>query len=633
VAEPLPTPPAQDRRTEELDEVVIRFCGDSGDGMQLAGTQFTNVSAVYGNDVSTLPDFPAEIRAPQGSLSGVSGFQLHFSSHDIFTPGDAVDTLVAMNPAALKTNLADLKRGGTLIVNEDAFDKMSVQKAKFDSNPLDDELLLQPYRVHKVPMTRLNRDAVEGLGLSQREADRCRNFFALGLVYWLYERDASPTEEWVRSKFAKTPAVVEANLRALRGGSTYGEATETFTVHYKVPPAKLAPGRYRKITGNEALAVGMATAAKLSGNELIYSGYPITPASDILHELSKLKNFGVKTFQAEDEIAAMSATVGAAFGGRLAVTASSGPGICLKGEAMGLGMITELPMVIIDVQRGGPSTGLPTKTEQSDLLLTMFGRNGESPLPIVAPSTPGDCFDMIQEALRIAVEHMIPVILLSDGYIANGAEPWRIPEMDELKPIRFNHPGPRASNGHFGEPESNGSEGFLPYKRDERLVRPWAVPGTRGLEHRIGGLEKSDVTGNVDYSPENHQHMTNVRAQKVKNIAQSIPLQDIDGPESGKVLVVSWGGTHGAVRTAVRRLARRGESVAHVHLRYLNPFPRNLGEIIGRFEKVLVPELNMGQLRFLLRNDFLVDAVGLNKVKGKPFLVQEVVEAIQNLLD
>ncbi|MBW3542773.1 MAG: 2-oxoacid:acceptor oxidoreductase family protein, partial [Planctomycetes bacterium] len=417
------------KQTELRDNVVIRFCGDSGDGMQLAGTQFTTVSAAFGNDVSTLPDFPAEIRAPAGSLSGVSGFQLHFSSHEIYTPGDEVDTLVAMNPAALRTNLSDLKRGGTLIVNEDAFDKSNCAKAGYKKNPLDDGDYLAGYRVHRVPMTRLTRDSVEGLGLSQREADRCRNFFALGLVYWLYERDSGPTEEWVKSKFSRNPAVAEANLRALSGGANYGFSTESFTVHYEVPPAQLPPGKYRKITGNEALAFGLATAAKLAGKKLMYSGYPITPASDILHELSRLKEFGVRTFQAEDEIAAMSAAVGAAFGGELSVTASSGPGICLKGEAMGLGVITELPMVIVDVQRGGPSTGLPTKTEQSDLLLAMFGRNGESPLPIVAAATPADCFDAVQEAMRIAVNFMTPVIFLSDGYIANGAEPWRIPKL------------------------------------------------------------------------------------------------------------------------------------------------------------------------------------------------------------
>jgi 2-oxoglutarate ferredoxin oxidoreductase subunit alpha len=616
-----PPQASEGRHKEFVDTVVIRFCGDSGDGMQLAGTQFTNVSAVFGNDVSTLPDFPAEIRAPAGTIAGVSGFQICFSSHDIFTPGDEVDTLVAMNPAALKSNLADLKRGGTLIVNEDAFEKSNLQKAGYASNPLDDSEALAGYRVHKVPMTRLTRDSVEGLGLSQREADRCKNFFALGLVYWLYDRDPKPTEDWVKAKFGKRPEVAEANLRALKGGSNFGFSTEAFTVHYEVPPAKLAAGKYRKITGNEALAMGMATAARLSNLDLVFSGYPITPASDILHELAKLKHFGVTTFQAEDEIAAMSSTVGAAFGGAMAVTASSGPGICLKGEAMGLGMITELPMVIIDVQRGGPSTGLPTKTEQSDLLLVMFGRNGESPLPIIAAQTPGDCFWAIQEALHLAVEFMTPVILLSDGYIANGAEPWKIPQVSDINPITATHPT-----------EANSEDGYMPYLRDARLVRPWAVPGTPGLEHRVGGLEKKDVTGNVEYSPSNHQHMSDTRARKVEHMAEFIPEQEVDGPESGDLLVLSWGGTFGSVRTAVRQCQEEGCSVAHAHLRYLNPFPRNMEKIIRSYKQVLIPELNLGQLSFLIRSKYLVDAISLNKIQGKPFKVGEVATRIREIL-
>jgi len=615
-------PQSDDKPIEPVESVVIRFCGDSGDGMQLAGTQFTNVSAAFGNDVSTLPDFPAEIRAPAGSLAGVSGFQLCFSSHDIFTPGDEVDTLVAMNPAALKTNLRDLKRGGTLIANDDAFEKSNLAKAHYDHNPLDNEETVAPYRLHRVPMTRLTRDAVDGLGLSVREADRCKNFFALGLVYWLYDRDATPTEDWVRAKFGKNPSLVEANLRALKAGYNYGYSTEAFTVHYKVAPAKLPPGRYRKITGNEALAFGLATAAKLAKTELFYGGYPITPASDILHELSRLKNFGVKTFQAEDEIAAITSVIGAAFGGSLAVTASSGPGIALKGEGIGLGVMTELPMVIINVQRGGPSTGLPTKTEQSDLFLTYFGRNGDCPIPVLAAQSPGDCFDMAQEAMRLAVDFMTPVFLLTDGYIANGAEPWQIPNVKDLRPIKVRHPGESNGNG----------DGFLPYKRDERLVRPWAVPGTPGLEHRLGGLEKSDPTGNVSYDPDNHQHMTDVRRQKVAGIAQAIPEQDVFGPDNGDLLVVSWGGTYGAVRTAVEQAQQSGESVAHCHLRYINPFPRNLDAILRSYRKVLVPELNSGQLRLILRAQFLVDAVGYNKVKGKPFLVNELTEEITRAL-
>ena len=624
-----------EKKSEQLDSVVIRFCGDSGDGMQLVGTQFTNVSAAFGNDVSTLPDFPAEIRAPVGTLAGVSGFQLHFSSHDIFTPGDEVDTLVAMNPAALKTNVGDLRRGGTLIVNEDEFEKSNLHKAGYEGNPLENADVISKFQVHRVPMTRLTRDAVAGLGLGQKDADRCRNFFALGLVYWLYDRDRKPTEDYITDKFKKKPEILEANLRALRGGVNYGFSTEAFTTHYQVPRAKLAPGKYRKITGNEATAWGLVTAAKLAGKNLYYGGYPITPASDILHELSEMKHFGVKTFQAEDEIAAMASVCGAAFAGNIAVTASSGPGICLKGEAMGLGFMTELPMIIVDVQRGGPSTGLPTKTEQSDLLLAMFGRNGDSPLPILAACSPGDCFSLVQEAVRIAVEFMTPVIFLTDGYIANGAEPWRVPKFSELKPITVVHPQGRKA-GHFSDEANgngNGDAEFLPYKRNEKMARPWAIPGTPGLEHRIGGLEKADITGNVDYSPANHHKMVMNRVNKVAGIANHIPLQEVLGPDSGKLLVLSWGGTFGAVRTAVQGCLEQGKSVAHAHLRYMNPFPRNLEEILKRYDKVLIPELNTGQLRFLVRAKFLVDAQGLNKIQGKPFVVHEIVTKIDEVLE
>ena len=633
--QPEQQPQPTNKKSEQLDSVVIRFCGDSGDGMQLVGTQFTNVSAAFGNDVSTLPDFPAEIRAPVGTLAGVSGFQLHFSSHDIFTPGDEVDTLVAMNPAALKTNVGDLRRGGTLIVNEDEFEKSNLHKAGYEGNPLENPDVIAKFQVHRVPMTRLTRDAVAGLGLGQKDADRCRNFFALGLVYWLYDRDRKPTEEYITDKFKKKPEILEANLRALRGGVNYGFSTEAFTTHYQVPRAKLAPGKYRKITGNEATAWGLVTAAKLAGKNLYYSGYPITPASDILHELAELKNFGVKTFQAEDEIAAMSSVCGAAFAGHIAVTASSGPGICLKGEAMGLGLMTELPMIIVDVQRGGPSTGLPTKTEQSDLLLAMFGRNGDSPLPILAACSPGDCFTLVQEAVRIAVEFMTPVIFLSDGYIANGAEPWRVPKFADLKPITVVHP-PGRTAGHFAAEGNGNGEGvpdFLPYKRNEKMARPWAIPGTPGLEHRIGGLEKADITGNVDYSPANHHKMVMNRVNKVAGIANYIPLQEVEGPESGKLLVISWGGTFGAVRTAVQSCLEQGKPVAHAHLRYMNPFPRNLAEIIKRYDKVLIPELNTGQLRLLIRAKFLVDAQGLNKIQGKPFVVHEIVTKIDEVLE
>jgi 2-oxoglutarate/2-oxoacid ferredoxin oxidoreductase subunit alpha len=631
-----PKPPSSSKPCQELDSAVIRFCGDSGDGMQLIGTQFTNVSAAFGNDVSTLPDFPAEIRAPVGTLAGVSGFQLHFSNKDIFTPGDSVDALVAMNPAALKTNLADLRRGGILIVNEDEFDTGNLDKAGYESNPLSDEQLFAKFDVHKVSMTRLTRDAVEGLGLTTKEAGRCKNFFSLGLVYWLYERDATPTIQWLKDKFKKNPKIGDANLKALQGGLTYGEATESFAKHFRVGRAKLPAGKYRKITGNEATAWGLVTAARRCNKSLYFSGYPITPASDILHELSMMKNFHVRTVQAEDEIAAMASVCGAAFAGEIAATASSGPGICLKGEAMGLGVMTELPMVIIDVQRGGPSTGLPTKTEQADLLLAMFGRNSDSPIPIIAASGPADCFDMVQEAVRIAVEFMTPVVFLTDGYIANGSEPWRIPKYSDLPPIKVTHPAghsnAKPANGNGKHGESNGN-GFLPYKRNEKGARPWAIPGTPGLEHRIGGIEKKEDTGNIDYAPLNHHKMVMNRAAKVAGIANYIPLQEVAGPANGKLLVLSWGGTYGAVRTAVQQAQAAGQSVAHAHLRYMNPFPKNLGDILKRYEKVLVPELNMGQLSLLVRAKFLVDAAGFNKIAGKPFLVSEVVEKINQMLE
>ncbi|MCI0640995.1 MAG: 2-oxoacid:acceptor oxidoreductase subunit alpha [Gemmataceae bacterium] len=619
---------------ETLDSAVIRFCGDSGDGMQVVGTQFTNVSAAFGNDVSTLPDFPAEIRAPAGTLAGVSGYQLHFSSTDIFTPGDQVDTLVVMNPAAFKTNVSDLKRGGTLIINEDEFDTSNLNKAGYESDPVQDDIVKSRYFLHKVPMTRLTRDSVAGLGLSPKDSARCKNFFSLGLVYWLYDREMKSTEDWIHDKFKKNPSIAEANIRALKAGYNYGFSTEAFTKHYQVPKAKLAPGKYRKITGNEATAWGLVTAAKRAGKSLFFSGYPITPASDILHELSMMKKFRVRTFQAEDEIAAMASVCGAAFAGEIAVSASSGPGICLKGEALGLGIMTELPMVIIDVQRGGPSTGLPTKTEQADLLLAMFGRNSDSPIPIVAACSPGDCFWMAQEAVRIAIEFMTPVFLLTDGYLANGAEPMIIPRMADLPPFKVVHPAGKKSNGEFVS--ENGQNGehkeFLPYLRNEKMARPWAIPGTPGLEHRIGGLEKSDITGNVDYAPANHFKMVMNRVNKVAGIANHIPLQEVEGPASGKLLVLSWGGTYGSVRSGVQEAQAKGQSVAHAHLRYMNPFPRNLGDIVKRYEKVLIPELNTGNLRLLIRANFLVDAVGLNKIAGKPFLVSEITQKIDEML-
>ncbi|MEX1223133.1 MAG: 2-oxoacid:acceptor oxidoreductase subunit alpha [Pirellulales bacterium] len=604
----------------ELSAATVRFCGDSGDGMQLAGTQLTNTSALAGNDVATFPDFPAEIRAPRGTKAGVSGFQIHFASTDIYTPGDSVDALVAMNPAALITNLSDLVKGGVLIINADAFDKKSLAQAGYDVNPLEDASL-EDYQTFSVDMTQITRRAVEEMGLSVKEADRCRNFFAMGLVFWLYDRPLEPTLRYIDAKFGKRPAVADANRAALKAGFNYGITTEAFASQYRVPKAKLTPGTYRNVTGNQALAWGLIAASKLSETPLFYSGYPITPASDILHELSRHKNLGVRTFQAEDEIAAATATIGAAFGGVMGVTASSGPGIALKGEAMGLAAIMELPMIFINVQRGGPSTGLPTKTEQADLFQAMYGRNGECPLPIVAASSPADCFDAAYEAWRIATRFMIPVLLLTDGYIANGSEPWRIPRVSELQPIPVTHPD-ASSNG----------EAFMPYARDERLSRPWAIPGTPGLMHRIGGLEKANVTGNVSYDPDNHQSMVHLRAQKVANIAADIPLQAVDGEPSGKLLVVSWGGPYGACTTAVQRMQAAGRSVSHVHLRYLNPFPRNLGEILGRFEHVLVPELNMGQLRMMLRAEYLVDAIGLNKIKGKPFTITELTDKMEEVL-
>ncbi len=611
-------------RVEELEGATIRLAGDSGDGMQLAGTQFTNTSAILGNDISTLPDFPAEIRAPAGTLAGVSGFQIHFSSRDIHTPGDHLNALVAMNPAALKTNLKDLEPGGILIVNKDAFGTSDLHKAGYKSNPLEDGSL-KGYRVFAVPVTMLNREAVAEFKLSTREADRCKNFFALGLIYWLYERSLDTTLKWIKDKFHKNLSVMEANSRTLKAGYNYGETTESMPVHYKVAKAQIKPGRYRKITGNEALGMGLVAAGEVSKIPILYASYPITPASDILHQLAEMKRFGVKTMQAEDEIAAIGVAIGASFGGALGVTATSGPGICLKSEAIGLAVMTELPLVVIDVQRGGPSTGLPTKTEQADLLQAMFGRNGECPVCVLAASSPADCFDMVFEAARLAIGFMTPVLLLTDGYIANGAEPWAIPRVADLPRIPVTHPSEPNSNG-------NGAAHFLPYQRDGRLVRQWAVPGTPGLEHRIGGLEKEDVTGNVSYDPANHEHMVRTRAQKIANIAFEVPELAVEGPAEGDVLVVGWGGTSGAIKTAVERARRKGHKVAHAHFRYLNPMPRNTGAVLKRFRKVLVPELNRGQLRLLLRAEFLVDAVGLNKIQGKPFLVSEIEEKIEELL-
>jgi 2-oxoglutarate ferredoxin oxidoreductase subunit alpha len=607
------------KTVEQRDTVTIRFAGDSGDGMQLTGNRFTSVSAVMGNDVATLPDFPAEIRAPAGSLPGVSGFQLHFADHDILTPGDAPDVLVAMNPAALRTNVDDLDPGATVVVNSDAFSSGNLRKAGYESNPLDDDSLTA-YNVVSVPLSTLTVGALDDTGLGRKEKERAKNMFALGLMSWMFSRPTEPTIEWIRSKFASQPDLADANIMALTAGFAFGETTELFAHSYEVKPAVLPPGRYRQITGNSAIAYGLVAAAERSGLPLFLGGYPITPASDVLHELARLKHFGVRTFQAEDEIAGVGAALGAAFAGNLAATVTSGPGIALKAETIGLAVSVELPLLVLNIQRGGPSTGLPTKTEQSDLLQAMYGRNGEAPLPIVAAATPGDCFAAAIEAARIALTFRTPVILLSDGYLANGAEPWLIPDVDALPDLRsvvnfateFNHDGE-----------------FWPFLRDpETLARPWAVPGTAGLEHRIGGLEKADGTGNISYDPDNHHHMTELRAAKIERVAQTIPPLDVDHVDGARMLVLGWGSTYGPIRAAVRRNRSNGEAVDVAHLRHLNPFPSNLGDVLLRYDRVLVPEMNSGQLRRMLRTDFLVDVHGYNRVSGLPFSTAELVDAI-----
>jgi 2-oxoglutarate ferredoxin oxidoreductase subunit alpha len=629
------------RQRETVDAVTIRFAGDSGDGMQLAGTQFTNTSALAGNDIATFPDFPAEIRAPAGTLAGVSGFQVHFSASDIHTPGDALDALVVMNPAALKTNLKDLRPGGILIVNTDNFGVSDLDKARYKVNPLEDGSLAG-YRVVRTPVAKLTRESVAEFKLSPKEADRCKNFFALGLVYWLYERPLDVTLKYIRDKFAKNPQYVSANTAALKAGYNYGETVELLPVQYQVAKAQISPGTYRKITGNEAAVLGFVAAAQLANKTLVYGSYPITPASPILEGLAEMRRHGVKTFQAEDEIAAIGVALGASYGGAIGITGTSGPGVCLKSEAINLAVMTELPVVIVDVQRGGPSTGLPTKTEQSDLLQAMFGRNGDSPVAIVAPQSPVDCFDMAFEAVRIATRFMCPVFYLSDGYIANGSEPWKLPKVDQLPRIQIDHPtGPNDAGwtgaGHEGgetakgEPAPSGGK-FLPYRRDDVLSRPWAVPGTPGLEHRIGGIEKQDVTGNINYEPANHQHMTDTRARKVENIAGTIPDLAVTGPADAELLVVGWGGTYGSITTAVERAQRKGLKVAQAHFRYLNPMPKNTAAVLKRFKKILVPELNTGQLTWLLRAKYLAPAEGLCKVQGKPFLVSEIEAAVEKAL-
>jgi 2-oxoglutarate/2-oxoacid ferredoxin oxidoreductase subunit alpha len=601
----------------ELNDVTVRFAGDSGDGMQLTGTQFTNTTALVGNDLSTLPDYPAEIRAPAGTTYGVSGFQLHFSSNDIQTPGDAPDVLVAMNPAALKINLPDLKTDGIIILNVNSFDSKSLRLAGYETNPLEDGTL-DGYNVVQVPLSDLTSTALEDSGLSAKEIGRSKNFFALGMMYWLYSRPIEPTQEWIKVKFKNSPELAAANDKALLSGYYFGENTELFTTRYNVKPAKLPKGTYRNISGNEALAIGFITASVKSGLPLFLGSYPITPASDILHELSKHKNFNVRTFQAEDEIAAITAAIGASFTGALAITTTSGPGVALKTEAIGLAVMTELPIIIIDVQRGGPSTGLPTKTEQSDLQQAIFGRNGEAPVVVLAPSTPADCFKMALEATRIATKYMVPVMYLSDGYIANGSEPWRIVNPDEIPEIRVNF--------------RTDPQGFYPYLRDENFVRPWALPGTPGLEHRIGGLEKSNITGNVSYDPENHEFMVRLRAQKVKNIENDIPELEIMGDKDADLLIVGWGGTYGAITEAVNRVRSQGKKVAQVHFKYLNPFPKNTEEVLKRYKKVICAELNMGQLARILRGEFLVDVDPFTKIQGLPFKSSEIENKIESAL-
>lgn len=606
--------------TRVVEDVVIKFAGDSGDGMQLTGSQFTNNTALIGADLSTFPDFPAEIRAPLGTVPGVSGYQLRFSSNHIFTPGDTCDVLVAMNAAALKVNLKGLKPGGIIIANTDGFDSKNLRLANYPEgiNPLEDGSL-QGYELHKMDITKLTREALKDIQLGTKEKDRAKNMFVLGFLYWLYNRDLDNTTAFLEEKFSKRPEILQSNLRALQAGYNYGDTVEAFTSRYKVEKAKLPAGKYRGITGNVALAYGLIAASEISGLSLFLGTYPITPASDILHELARYKNFGIRTFQAEDEIAGITAAIGASYGGSLGVTTTSGPGMALKTEAMGLAMMLEIPLLIIDIQRGGPSTGLPTKTEQSDLLQAYYGRNGESPIPVISASTPSDCFDAVYEAVRIAVQHMTPVIFLSDGYIANGAEPWRFPQSADLAPIEVT----------FKKGLNEGEAKFLPYLRDEKLVRPWAVPGTPGLEHRIGGLEKEDVTGNISYDPDNHQHMVKTREEKVERIANYIPLQTLDsGPESGDVLVLGWGSTYGSIKSAVQELQAQGKSVAHAHLRYLRPFPRNLGEMLGRYKKVLIPEINNGQLIKIIRDRYMVDAHAFNKIKGTPLTRAELVAAI-----
>jgi len=612
------------RKEELLSDIVIKFAGDSGDGMQLTGSQFTNNTALMGIDLATFPDFPAEIRAPQGTLPGVSGYQLRFSSDAIYTPGDLCDVLVAMNAAALKSNLKAIKRGGRIIANVDGFDAKNLRLANYPDgvNPLEDNSL-EGFEVIKMDVTKMTREALKEITMGTKEKDRAKNMFVLGFLYWMYSRDMDSTLNFLKEKFGKKDDILNANIKALQAGYFYGETTETFTTRYRVEKAKMKPGTYRSIMGNQAVAMGLVAASEKSGLPLFLGTYPITPASDILHDLSKMKNFGVKTFQAEDEIAGISAAIGASYGGSLAITTTSGPGIALKGEAMGLAVMLEIPLVIIDIQRGGPSTGLPTKTEQSDLLQAYYGRNGECPMPVVSASTPSDCFEAVFEACRIALQHMTPVMFLSDGYIANGAEPWMFPQSENIPAIDVK----------FKAGLDEGETKLQPYKRDEKLVRPWAIPGTKGLEHRIGGLEKQDITGNVSYDPDNHEHMVKTRQAKVDLIANYIPEQKIDsGANKGKVLVLGWGSTFGSIKSAVHELLSEGHAVSHAHIRYMRPFPKNLGEIIKNFDTVLIPEINNGQLIKIIRDVYLVDAKPYNKIKGTPITKGELVAEIRKYL-
>ncbi len=609
------------RKTEEKERVVIKFAGDSGDGMQLVGSQFTNNTALFGNDLGTFPDFPAEIRAPQGTLPGVSGFQIHFGSTEIFTPGDACDVLVAMNAAALKVNINNLKKGGILIVNTAGFDGKNLRLSGYEKNPLENGVLTD-FEVYQIDVTKLTREALKENELGMRDKDRSKNMFVLGFIYWLFDRDPQNTLKFFERKFKKLPDVLDANTKALQAGYNFGDITEAFRSKYRVKPAKMSSGTYRSINGNPAMALGLVAAAVKTDLELFYGTYPITPASDILHDLANHKNFNIKTYQAEDEIAAICASIGASYGGKIGVTGTSGPGLALKTEAMGLAVMLELPLIVINIQRAGPSTGLPTKTEQADLLQAVYGRNGECPMPVISASTPSSCFEVAYEAVRIALEHMTPVLVLSDGYIANGAEPWKFPKSSDLQDITVS------------QLKEGNDEKFMPYARDERLVRNWAPPGIKGLEHRIGGLEKEDITGNVSYDPENHQKMVLIREEKVEKIADFIPEQEIEiGPDKGDVLVLGWGSTFGGIKSAVKELNEEGLKVAHAHLKYIKPFPKNLGELLNNFDKVLIPEINNGQLIKIIRDKYLIPAEGFNKIKGVPITKDEIVGKVKQMLN